>query len=113
MSAQSAGAYTATFLVMVNVMKGGERAPPTLTSLGKFYPHDGMYVRKQPLQLSVLCGHISAPLNPGLIEHENCNLCLFLLCAALTEASGAKWSILRRRELGPFLVTNGEHNTKA
>ncbi len=29
-------------------MKGGGRAPPTLTSLGLFYPHDGMYARKQP-----------------------------------------------------------------
>ncbi len=33
-SAHSAGAYTATLLVMVNVMKGGGRAPPNLTSLG-------------------------------------------------------------------------------
>jgi hypothetical protein len=33
-SAHSAGAYTATLLVMVNVVKGGGRAPPTLTSLG-------------------------------------------------------------------------------
>ncbi len=33
-SAHSAGAYIATLLVMVNVMKGGERAPPSLTSLG-------------------------------------------------------------------------------
>ncbi len=33
-SAYSAGAYTATLLVMVNVMKGGGRAPPTLTSIG-------------------------------------------------------------------------------
>jgi hypothetical protein len=33
-SAHSAGAYTATLLVNVNVMKGGGRAPPTLTSLG-------------------------------------------------------------------------------
>jgi hypothetical protein len=33
-SAQSAGAYTATLLVMVNVVKGGGQAPPTLTSLG-------------------------------------------------------------------------------
>ncbi len=39
-TAHSAGAYTATLLVMVNLMKGGGRAPPTLTSLGKFYPHD-------------------------------------------------------------------------
>jgi hypothetical protein len=33
-SAHSAGPYTAALLVMVNVMKGGGRAPPTLTSLG-------------------------------------------------------------------------------
>ncbi len=33
-SAHSAGAYTATLLVMVNVLKGGGRAPPTLTSMG-------------------------------------------------------------------------------
>jgi hypothetical protein len=31
-SAHSAGAYTATLLVMVNVKIGGGRAPPTLTS---------------------------------------------------------------------------------
>jgi hypothetical protein len=31
-SAHSAGAYTATLLVRVNVMKGGGRAPPTLNS---------------------------------------------------------------------------------
>jgi hypothetical protein len=55
-SAHSAGEYTATLLVMVNAMKVGGRAPPTLTSLGKFYPHDGMYARKQPLLLCVLCG---------------------------------------------------------
>ncbi len=35
-SAHSAWAYTATLLVMVNVMKGGGRAPPTLTSPGNF-----------------------------------------------------------------------------
>ncbi len=33
-SAHSAGAYTATLLVMVNVMRGGGRASPTLTSQG-------------------------------------------------------------------------------
>ncbi len=32
MSAHSAGAYTATLLVRVNVMRGGGRAPPSLTS---------------------------------------------------------------------------------
>ncbi len=53
-SAHSAGAYTATLLVMVNVIKGGGRAPPTFTSQGKFYPHDWMYARKQRLQLCVL-----------------------------------------------------------
>ncbi len=52
--AYSAGAYTATLLVKVNVIKGGGPAPPTLTSQGKFYPHDWMYARK--LQLCVLCG---------------------------------------------------------
>ncbi len=31
-SAHSARAYTATLLVMVNVMKGGGRAPPNLTT---------------------------------------------------------------------------------
>ncbi len=46
-SAHSAGAYTATLLVMVNVRSG--RAPPTLTSPGQFYPHDWMYARKQTL----------------------------------------------------------------
>jgi hypothetical protein len=35
-SAHSAGAYTATLLVMVNVVKGGGRAPPTLTSQANF-----------------------------------------------------------------------------
>jgi hypothetical protein len=42
-------------LVMVNVVKGGGRAPPTLTSLGKFYPHDGMHATKRPLPLCVIC----------------------------------------------------------
>jgi hypothetical protein len=30
------GAYTATLYVMVNIVKGGERALPTLTMLGQF-----------------------------------------------------------------------------
>ncbi len=50
-SALSAGAYPATLYVMVNIVKGGGRAPPTLTSLGKFFHHDGLYARKRPLQL--------------------------------------------------------------
>jgi hypothetical protein len=40
---------------MVNVMRGGGRAPPTLTSQGQFYPHDLMYARKQRLLLCILC----------------------------------------------------------
>ncbi len=60
-SAHSAGAYTATLLVMVNVTKGGGRAPPTLTRPGLFYPHDCMYARKQTLLLCVLCGPHCAP----------------------------------------------------
>jgi hypothetical protein len=35
-SAHSAGAYTATLLVRVNVVKGVGRAPPTLTSQANF-----------------------------------------------------------------------------
>jgi hypothetical protein len=35
-SAHSAGAYTATLLVMVNVMRGGRRAPPTLPARANF-----------------------------------------------------------------------------
>ncbi len=65
-SAHSAGAYTATFLVMVNVIKGGGRAPHTLNRPGKVYPHDWMYARKQTLLLcglvcvleSLLCGSV-------------------------------------------------------
>ncbi len=36
MSAHSAGAYTATLLVMVNVMKGGGRAPPPSPARANF-----------------------------------------------------------------------------
>jgi hypothetical protein len=52
----SAGAYTATFNVMVNRVKGGGRdypPPPTITSQDCFYHHDGMYARKRPLPLCV------------------------------------------------------------
>jgi hypothetical protein len=38
-SAHSAGAYTATLLVMINVKRGVGHTPPTLTSQGQFYPH--------------------------------------------------------------------------
>ncbi len=36
MSAHSAGAYTATLLVRVNVMKGGGRAPPPSPARANF-----------------------------------------------------------------------------
>ncbi len=36
MSALSAGAYTATLLVMVNVIKGDGRAPPTSPARANF-----------------------------------------------------------------------------
>ncbi len=39
--------------MMVNIVKRGGRAPSTLTSLGKFFHHDGMYARKRPLPLCV------------------------------------------------------------
>ena len=55
-SALSAGAHTTTSLVMVDRVKGGGRAPPNLTRLGWFYHHDGMYARKWPLPLCLLCG---------------------------------------------------------
>jgi hypothetical protein len=48
-----------TLLVMVDRVKGGGSAPPTLTWLGKFFHQDRMnsYVRKWQLTLlCVLCG---------------------------------------------------------
>ncbi len=48
-SALSAGACTTTLLVMVDRVKGGGRARPTLTRLGCIYHHDGMYARKWTL----------------------------------------------------------------
>ncbi len=44
---------TATLSVIVNIVKGGGRAPPTITSLGQFFHHDGMCARKRPLPLCV------------------------------------------------------------
>ncbi len=68
MSAHSAGAYTATLLVMVNVKRGGGRAPPTHTSQGQFYPHHWMYARKQRLQLCVLCGYNNLEMFPSCTD---------------------------------------------
>ncbi len=65
-SAHSAGAYTATLLVRVNVVKGGGRVPPTLTSQGRFYPHHWMYARKQRLQLCVLCEYTHKATSPTI-----------------------------------------------
>jgi hypothetical protein len=56
-SAHSAGAYTATLLVMVNVMRGGGRAPPTLTSQGLILP-SRLNVR-QKAAVATLCPHYS------------------------------------------------------
>ncbi len=56
-SAHSAGAYTATLQVMVNVMRGGGRASPHPHQPGLIYPHDWTYARKQRLPLCVLCGY--------------------------------------------------------
>jgi hypothetical protein len=53
--ALSSGAYTSILYVMVDIVKEGGSAPPTLTGMGYFNPHDGMYARKQPLLLCVLC----------------------------------------------------------
>jgi hypothetical protein len=44
-SAVSAREYTATSYVMVDIVKGGGRAP-TVSSLGYFFHHDGMYARR-------------------------------------------------------------------
>jgi hypothetical protein len=54
-SALSAGAYTTILYVMVDKVKGDGRAPPPLSSPAWAYPHDGMYARKWPLLLCVLC----------------------------------------------------------
>jgi hypothetical protein len=42
-----------TLYMMVDIMKVGGRAPPTITRLGQFLHHDGMYARKWPLPLCV------------------------------------------------------------
>ncbi len=72
MSAHSAGAYTATLLVRVNVMRGGGRAPPTLTSQNWFYPHHWMNARKQRLQLCVLC--VRNPLQTTHFQRRHCQI---------------------------------------
>ncbi len=38
---------------LINLVKGGGRALPILTSLGYFFHHDGIYARKRPLPLCV------------------------------------------------------------
>jgi hypothetical protein len=42
---------------MVDKVKVGGRTPPNLTSLGYFFHHYGMYARKWPLPLCVICEH--------------------------------------------------------
>jgi hypothetical protein len=52
--ALSAGAYTTTLYVMVDIVKGGGRAPqPSPMAAGKFFHHEGIYARKWPLPLCV------------------------------------------------------------
>jgi hypothetical protein len=53
-SAHSAGAYTATLLVMVNVMKGGGRAPPHPHQPGIILPTSSLNER-QKADLTTLC----------------------------------------------------------
>ncbi len=57
-SVLSAGAYTATLDVMVNIVKGGGRVPKpspgkVLAKLGKFVHRNGTYARKRALSLCV------------------------------------------------------------
>ncbi len=52
-SAHSAGAYSATLYMMVNIVKGGGRASPTLTSLGLFFHRDEMYAKNRQSPLCV------------------------------------------------------------
>jgi hypothetical protein len=54
-SALSAGAYTTTLYVRIDILKELVGSSPSLTILGLFYPHDGMYTRKWLLPLCVLC----------------------------------------------------------
>jgi hypothetical protein len=60
--ALSAGAYTGNLYVMVNRMKGGGRAPPTLTSQGWVFHNDGMHARNRPLPLCVYSVGVAAML---------------------------------------------------
>jgi hypothetical protein len=56
-SAHSAGAYTATLLVMVSVMKGGGRAPPHSHQPGLILPSCWNVRQKAAVAtLCVLCG---------------------------------------------------------
>ncbi len=48
-------------------MRGGWRAPPTLTSQDWFYPHHWMYARKQRLLLCVLCEWVSGLGNQRMV----------------------------------------------
>ncbi len=51
-SALSAGVYATTLLVMVDSERGCG-CTPSITRLGLFYPHDGMYATKWPSPLCV------------------------------------------------------------
>ncbi len=91
------------------------RAPPTLTRLGWFYHHDGMYARKWPLLLCVyiLCGESDARCGPQYFCSFWPNFkpvwpITFDLCTQMTfwpslSAWSPRWT--RRILLSPFLVT--------
>ncbi len=55
-SAHSAGAYTATLPGDGKCNERGWACTPHPHQPGLIYPHDGMYARKQPVLLCVLCG---------------------------------------------------------
>jgi hypothetical protein len=52
-SALYAGVYTTTLYMMVDIVKWVGVHPPTLTRLGYFIHHDGMYARKWQLPFRV------------------------------------------------------------
>jgi hypothetical protein len=62
MSAHSAGAYTETLLVMVNVMRGGGRAPPpspvraNFTLMTECTPESSGYYSVYPVDPSIAKG---------------------------------------------------------
>ncbi len=85
----------------------GGRGPPTLTSLGKFFHHDGMYATKWSLPLYVLYGHnkkihrVQRFINISPVLVCICGLHVAVYCADSVEAGrgrrGSCWSLVRYR----------------